>query len=324
MKRVLLLAAILAAAASSRAAELSVAGYRFYGSWRSLAHQLPGAHRFLDRLDLTEEQQKALGKVHKDWLAERREAYALARKGVPPLSAKDGSDPQKRTAYYERLREALRKAQVPPPVALANDILSEEQQGKLAEADKVIEAWDKWLAERMTKSEAELDEVLGPASESQPVATQYAYTLFGSLVKGGELLGRLRLSEEQDTGLQDLRKEYYAEYSAMMGPLYQSLGPLGRGKVPHASSMAVRVAIAKKGGAQVKEKYRRKLQSLLTKEQQNLLSMAHNITQERDRAIWDRYSQYIQDLSAILPPPTPARNPGTNTKAEQPKRQGGQ
>ena len=131
MRRFLLCVLVLAASGLARGAGQGEGDQRYYGRWRSLAYQLPGAHRFLDRLNLTEGQQKALDRVSREWLAKRRESYTAALKNLPPLAQADRKDPEKVQAYYAKRSQALKDAQVPPPVELVNDILVEEQLHKL-------------------------------------------------------------------------------------------------------------------------------------------------------------------------------------------------
>ena len=85
MRNILVAMGLVCAVARVGAAQGPVVTFRVQGSWRSLAYQLPGAYRFLDRVDLTQEQQKALDQVHKQWMAEQREAYEKVRKEVGPL-----------------------------------------------------------------------------------------------------------------------------------------------------------------------------------------------------------------------------------------------
>jgi len=295
-------------------AQQSVSQYRFYGRWRSLARQLPGAYRFIDRLDLTEEQQKALDKAYEKWTNDRREANALALKDLPPLSKDDRKDLPKLRKYYAERQRRLQKAQIPVPVDQVEDVLSQEQLAKLNSAHKAVEVWNRWLAGHVVKHDKEMDDLLGPVSEEQPRAYQYTYSMFGRLVKGGSLLGRVGLTEEQNAELTELRRHYYREYSELMGPLWHSL----RGaKLSPVSVSGIRAAAAAKGADEIRNRYTEQLKKVLTEEQLELLSKADEIARRRDAAIWERYSQYVLDLSAILPYPKPPAGKKT-PKPKQP------
>ena len=305
------------------AVEGAAAQERYVGAWRSLAYQLPGAYRFIDRLALTEEQQKALDKVQKDWAAQRQEAYGAAMKDFPPLSAEDQKDPQKVKEYYAKRTDVLKAAQVPPPVDYVHDILTEDQLNKISEARKVMEGWERWLAQNLGEYDRKLDGILGPAPEDPTGTKQYTYQMFSGFVAGGSLLGRLRLTPAQDAALQEIRKQYYSEYGSLWAPLGQ---PPAGGVVSYQQMNAVRAAIATKGWAELKEKYRILVDRLLTEEQRERLAKALAATEERDEAVWKRYSQYVADLSAILPVPPPVSqssavspNPAGETKNGKPK-----
>ena len=291
----ILLAGCIAAAHGEQG---SVAQYRFYGSWRSLGHRLPGAYRFIDRLNLTEEQQELLGKVYQDWASKRREAYAAVMKQIPSLSAEERKDPEKVKAYYAKRSDLLRKAQTPPDIDLVTDILTEPQLAKIQEAGKVLAALDAWLADHLAQYDKKLDALLGPVVSEKPQAEQYRYQMFEVYLKGGALLGRLGLTEQQDEALQGLRKRYYAEFSRMLAPLSISLA---NAKVSYTNLQGVRSHVGRKGGEAIRHRYREQIKEVLTKDQQALLEQAVQIVEERDKAVWERYSAYLLELEAILP-----------------------
>jgi len=303
MKRLLMTAAVLAMSCATSAAQSDGSPYRAYGSWRSLAYQLPGAYRFIDRLDLTEEQQKALDKVYRDWSTERRELMRKALGTLPPLTPEARKDPVRLKAYYARRTELYKAAQIPPPVALVNLILSDEQVQKILEANKVVEAWRKWLSDCMATYDKKLDRLLGPAPEAQPASKMYTYRMFDALTPGGSLLSRLKLSDKQAAALDDLRKQYYAEYREKLAPLNLSLRGAG---IPYAHVWAARRSIGSKARAEVKDRYRKLLGKVLTPAQRKLLADASKVLEERDNLIWDRYARYVEEFSAILPALKPA------------------
>ena len=310
MRRLWMVAAVLAIPWSARAAQENGSPQRVYGSWRALAYQLPGAYRFIDRLDLTEEQQKALDKVYKDWSTERRELMRRALETLPPLTAEERKDPERLKAYYAKRTDLYKAAQIPPPVALVNLILSDEQVERILEANKVVEAWRKSLAECMETYDAKLDGLLGPAPEGQPASRTYMYRMFDALIPGGSLLVRLKLSDKQTAALEGLRKRYYTEYREKLAQLSLSLRG---GQISYAHMRAARRSVGAKAQAEVKEQHRKLLRKVLTEAQQSLLADAGKIVEERDKVIWDRYLRYVEEFSAILPA---LKSPGIPDKKE--------
>jgi Spy/CpxP family protein refolding chaperone len=297
---------ILAILAASPAMGQSGRPGQAYASWRPMAYQLPGAYRFLDRLDLTEEQQTALGKIYKEWQTQRRELYSRVMSTIPPLSPEDRKDADKVRKYYERRRDVYQSAQIPMPIALISDILSEEQLGKIVEAGKLVEGWDTWLKAHMTKYDQKLDKLLGPAPNEQNRRSRYVYQALERVVEGASLFGRMKLSEAQAEGLKNLRARYYAEYSGALAPLSQSLR---NGQVDYAQAAAVRRAVGQKVRKEVADRIALELRRLLTDPQMALWAKAKEIVQERDLAIWERYSQYVAELSHIVPVRPPVTKP---------------
>ncbi|MFO7898776.1 MAG: hypothetical protein R6V58_06910 [Planctomycetota bacterium] len=313
MNRLLTVLTLLTVAAAAPAGEGTVAQYEFYGRWRHLARQLPGGYRFIDRLDLTEEQKKALDNVYDDWQTERREQRAEALKSLPKLSKGDRKDKAKVRAYYEKRRDLLRETAVPPPVELVGDILTADQLARIREANQVVDEWNRWLAAHVKKYEARLDALLGPVPADEPASQRYAYRAFAPYLDGGEMLGRVGLDGPQTEKLQSMRKEYYREYSAMMGPLWQSLRDT---EVSAGAVRTVRTAISHKGRSKIQQQYGQKLKEILTDEQLAQLRRADAIMKERDAAIWERYERYLAEISAILPYP---ERPEKTAAADRPE-----
>ncbi|MFW6107933.1 MAG: hypothetical protein ACOC70_01910 [bacterium] len=313
MNRLLGVLTLLTVATAALAGDQTVAQYAFYGRWRHLARQLPGGYRFIDRLDLTEEQKKGLDKVYDDWQTERRERRAEALQSLPKLSKEDRKDKAKLRAYYEKRRDLLRGTAVEPPVDLVSDVLTTDQLAKIQQADQVVNEWNRWLAAHVKKYEAKLDALLGPVPADEPAARRYAYQAFAPYLEGGEMLGRVGLDEAQTEKLQDMRKEYYRQYSAMMGPLWQSLRDT---EISAGTIRTVRTAISHKGRSRIQEQYGETLKEILTEEQLVQLREADAIVKERDAAIWERYQRYLAEISAILPYP---ERPGKPAEADEPE-----
>ncbi len=278
------------------------------GAWRSLLYQLPGAYRFLDRLDLTEEQQKALTRIYNEWAAERRGAYRDIAAKLPQLSAEDRKDPEKLKAYMIRYAELYKAAQIALPIELVDDVLSDAQLAKIREATRVMEEWEQWLAAHMAKYAKTLDELLGPvpAFEAQGAGQSFVFRTYESLVKGGELFGRLGLSSAQTEELKSLWGQYQTEYGSRLTALgHQS----SEGPVPLQQQMEARRIIAAKTQEQIRDKYSKLAMEILTPQQRDLLAKATDLIEERNKVLWERYEHYVFELSAIMPMPTPAASP---------------
>jgi hypothetical protein len=272
----------------------------YYGGWRTLAYQLPGAYRFLDRLDLSEAQEKALDKVYRKWAADRRELMQKALASLEPLSKDDRKDPEKLRAYYAERRKLYQATQIPPPLPLVNDILTEEQLAKIGEADTVVAVWNDWLAKHMAVHEETLDGILGPPPPEEARVLVNRYRMFRTFLPGGQFIGRLALGPEQVAELDRLRRGYYAEYRARLAPVTYSL----RGtEMDRTQSAAVRRAIAAKVRDDLVSDYRKRLEAVLTKAQRDRLSRAAKVVEEGDAAVQARYAEFDLELSAILPCP---------------------
>ncbi len=319
MKKVLALALVLSVPLSAHAAQRRFQGRRQEG-WRSLAYGLPGAYGMLDRLTLSNDQKKQLDEVYKDWSGKWRKAAEEAGQKIPRLSEEDRKDRNKLRAYWIQRREAYRKARPEPPVDKVGDILTPDQLGKVLEANQTVAGWLKWLAEQMPKYDKKLDALLGPAPEGLTPAKQRLYDNLDNYMDGGALLGRLGLTAKQETELQELGKTRSTDaYSSIVAPLDPSL----RGaKLSAAHAGAVRDAIRDDGWDLFKEAKREEVEKVLTQEQRDLLAKALLVVRERDKAIWKRYSDYLEDLGKIIPKPTgtpgrgaavrPARAPRNN------------
>jgi hypothetical protein len=309
---------IVLAAAAASGGENDQPSRREHIYWRSLAHQLPKAYRFLDRLDLTAEQEKALSKVYQDWQAQRREAYRKVHADFPRLKGKDLKDPETVKVYYLERSEALKAAQVAPPVALVDDILSEEQLVRLGEANKVIDSWEQWLSEYMTAHEKKLDALLGPPPEEPDRRRAYTFRVFARMVPGGSELGRLNLSDDQYERLDALRKSYYAETRDALAPLTQGAR---NGAVSYRQLATIRRAVTERARGLVNETYRERIFNILSNKQRAKLERAAKLIAERDRAIWDRYAMYLEELAAILPrqPLSPPPAEPESGASERPK-----
>jgi Spy/CpxP family protein refolding chaperone len=304
-------AAFLALAGAARSQQMTTSvRMRFQGGWRLLAHRLPGAYRFIDRLNLTEEQKKALAKISMDWAAERRELLTEVARTLPNLTKEERKNPEKVKAHYAKRREIYQSAQVPAPLALVSDVLTDDQIARIVQAGKVLDSWRKWLADHLEKCEARLDKVLGP-DDAETASGQKLGRLFVRQVPGGELLGRLDLSNAQVEKLEAIRKNYYADYSDKLGALNRSLQG-GSGLAAHQVS-TVRRTIGSRLRSTGEKKNHELIRQALTKEQRERLDKAIDITRERDDALWKRYQQYLQELSAVF---AAAEEPQQNTTAE--------
>jgi Spy/CpxP family protein refolding chaperone len=266
--------------------------------WRSLAYQLPKAYRFLDRLDLTAEQKKALSKVYEDWRAARREAYRKVSTDFPRLSREELKDPEKVKAYYLKRAESLKAAQVPPPLTLVDDILSEEQLARIGEANKVIDVWEAWLAKHLAEHEKKLDALLGPTPDPLERSRAYALRVLAQVLPGGSELPRLKLTDEQFEKLDALRKSYYARLRNALAPLTQSVRS---GAVNYRQLARIRPAISSRTRDRVQQNYREQVLAILTDHQRKLLEEAAKVIAERDNAIWEHYARFLEELAAILP-----------------------
>ena len=69
MQRALCLVMILAVPLGARGAGGPAERRALLGNWRMLVYRLPGGYRFLDRLELKEQQTKVLGEIHREWMA---------------------------------------------------------------------------------------------------------------------------------------------------------------------------------------------------------------------------------------------------------------
>lgn len=314
MTRMLFVGLVLVAVAPLGAAEgAAVHGTleirtRPQDAWRPLLYQLPGAYRFLDRLDLTEEQQKALAKIYSDWTAERRDAYREIAANLPQLSAEERKDPEKLKAYMARYTELYKAAQVAPSIELVEDVLSDVQLAKIREATRVIEEWEHWLAEHMAQYTKALDQLLGPVPifEAQGAGQPFIFRTYESFVKGGELFGRLGLSSAQTEELKSLWGRYQAEYGSLLTPLGQQPS---ESPVPLQQQMEARRVIAAKAQETIRDKYRKLVMEILTPQQRELFTKALALIEERDKALWGHYERYVLDLSAILPVPSAHASP---------------
>jgi Spy/CpxP family protein refolding chaperone len=275
-------------------------------SWRPMVYQLPGAYRFLDRLDLTEAQQAALAKIYSDWQTQRRELYAKVLSTVPALTDADRKDPAKVKKYYEQRREVYQNAQMPLPIALINDILSEAQLGKIAQAGKITDAWKTWLVEHIAAYEKKLEKVLG---SPQPLEdqTRRQYHIFGNILDGAALLGRLKMTDQQVAKLNGLRMKYFSDVNSIVAPITQVLRDA---EINPTVANELRKTVNEKARVQAAEELRSQLDAILTESQQEQLGEAQKIVAERDQAIWERYVQFLAALEEVLPSNSRKASPG--------------
>lgn len=276
---------------------------RSQDAWSPLLYQLPGAYRLLDRLDLTEEQRKALAKIYNDWATERRDAYREIATKLPQLSAEDRKDPEKLKAYMTRYTEIYKAAHVTPPIELVEDVLSDVQLAKIQEATRIMEEWEHWLAGHMAQYTKALDQLLGPVPvpEAEGAGQHFILRTYESLVRGGELFSRLSLSSAQIEELKALWGRYRTEYSSMLTPLSQQPR---EDAISIRQQMEVRHIIATKAQETIRDKYGKLAMQILTPPQRELFTKALALIEERDRALWERYERYVLDLSAVLPSPS--------------------
>ncbi len=307
----LLMIVVLPAGARAQYEGRGYGGARGKGDWRYLTYNLPGAYALLDRLDLSEAQQKALSEVYKRYMVEHRKAYAAVTKELPRIAARDYKDGKKMKAYYARRDELLEKHKAALPTEEVSDILTPDQLGKILEANQVIAGWEKWLLAHLAACDKKLDELLGPVPEAEeggyPYMAHYTYRVLDAYIQGAAALGgRLGLTEQQKAALAELGKGRYAQITAMIGPLSPSLRS-GKLKTGHAA--AVQSAVNKEAWAKVNEAHRQAVEKLLAKEQRDALAKGMKVLEERDRAICERYAGYVEDLSKVLPPRNKAGTP---------------
>ena len=115
--------------------------------------------------------------------------------------------------------------------------------------------------------------------------------------------------------LRGYKTQYYADRTQLYAPLRLTY-PVGAGTVAsYAQRRVVSRVISRKANEDTRNTYRQRLLEVLTPPQRKLLDEARAVVKQRDDAIWERYSRYVIELSAILPPPArptggAARNPG--------------
>jgi len=304
MKKLLLVLCVfgvptLAVAAQAERGRERVTRGKGHPTWRALAYRLPGGYGFLDRLDLSEEQQKVLGEIHTEWATRWSKAYRAAMSEIPRLTREDYKDRKKVRAYNAKARAAYRTVQVAPPTELVANVLTPEQLGKVLEADKVVEEWAKWLTAHLDQYGTKLDAAVGPAAEDPALAAPYAYGALDAYLPGAAgLVERLGLTEEQRAALEKLSAERQTEYHRLMAPLVPSLRRHTR---LADQQYAIRSALSKRIWEDVAAKQRGRVEALLTTEQKEKLAKGVKVIQERDVQIADRYKVYAEKVDKVLP-----------------------
>jgi len=300
MKTLLIAVCVVVLPLAADAAGRRPGRFQRAAGWQELASGLPGAYAYLGRLRLTQEQKEMLGEVYKEWSGRWREAAARAAAGVPRLSDKERQSPAKMRAYYVKRREARAKAKPAPPIEKVGNLLTPEQLGKVLEANRAVADWNKWLAENLPKWDAKLDAVLGPRPEGLTDQKQRAFSGLRDYLPGGALLGRLGLTEAQETALMELGVGRNRAYAELVGPL----GPaLRAAPLSGSQTAAVQGAVRNTGWDAVKAAHGASIRKQLSAEQLAKLAKAVAVVEERDKAISTRYAEYVAALSKILSGP---------------------
>jgi YD repeat-containing protein len=271
------------------------------GQRRFLTYRMPGAYRFVERLDLTDEQKSALDRIAADWMAERRSAQTKTMNEMGKLGPEARKDPEKVRAHYAKLRERLEEMRPEPPVDLVEDVLTEEQRKTIGEAGKVTAEWTQWLAGAIEANNRKLDKVLGARDEATGDPMRYRYHAYGQLLAARwRLASRLQLTDAQAAALESLYKEYSSESRMVMTSALRDARSDG---IPSAEASQIGSMVRVRMRNALLEKYRARAQDLLTSDQRSALDEAERIAKERDEAVWERYQQYMAALSSVLPGP---------------------
>ena len=279
-------------------------------SLATLRYYLPGAYALLDRLELTEEQEKILVEIAKKHLAERRKASTAAWKSVPRVAGADLKDPEKRKAYYAKTREAYKAARLDPPIDEISNVLTPEQLGRILKADQIIAEWRTWLAEHLAAYDKKLTAAVGPEPEAEPGAytARYAYYVFENYLKGSsQLARRLGLAKEQGAALAKLRQRPYGARSPF---LFALTTPPKDGKLSATRLRSIQTLLSARAWEEKKKETRAKIEELLTGKQRDALAAGVKILEERDAAILKRYTQCVAEVDKILPRPKPSAGAG--------------
>lgn len=283
-------------------------GQQKAGTWKQMTYdtRCPAPLCLLDRLSLTDDQQKVLDEIYTEWSTKQSKAYADAKGKVPKLSAEDQKDPAKMKDYMARRTAAYKEAQVPMPIDQMKNVLTPEQTEKLNAASKVLADWSKWLTEYLAGFDKQLDAILGPAPAERDYWYAWKYTALDNYLKGASNLGdRLGLTKEQEAALHKAHSEYQNEVNAMVAPANAALNAQ---KDPKDYARAIQSMLYAECQKIAGEKLRLAIEKLLTQDQRDKLAKAAGVVAERDKGLVASYADYAAKINTALP--APARKPG--------------
>jgi len=303
MRKALLVILLLVVPAAAQAQGRGARGRRRYSrepTIASLASVLTGGHCLIDRLSLTADQKKVLLEAYKQWSAKRAKVGREVWAKLPKMSREDWRNAKKVAAWRAQRQKLMDEAGIKPPVEQVNDVLTPEQFGKIAEANKAVAEWETWLLAHVATYDAKLTAAIGPDVPEQTAPPRYAYRSLDTYEPmGAQLAGRLELTDEQHAALRELRRGYVTRYNQVrstLHPLVQS-GKMTREQVSNLQAVITATPTAEKA----REEQRAAIGKLLTPQQRQEIQKGLLILEERNKAIRERYPKYAAALDKVLP-----------------------
>ena len=273
-----------------------VIGRKAAFAWRSLIYRLPGAYALLDRVKLTDDQNKVLGEISLEWRKKWDAARDEAVKQVRRPDRKDMTDDAKRAAYYAACRKAGEKARPPLPMDAARSVLTMEQVDRLDSVDQAVKDWQTWLRTTVDESEKKLDKLLGATPGKSDWARLRVLRAVRPYVEGGQFLTRLGVTAEQKAALDDALK-------ARALPLPPARARQAFSKVTYGRHRDLYSALSSGSTQQRADAIRAKVNDVLTAAQRKTLAAAAAIASARAKAIAVRFEAFRARLDKVLPPP---------------------
>jgi hypothetical protein len=268
-------------------------------AWRGLSYALPDGYGHLDKLDLSDEQKKALGDIYNEWNAKRKKARSEALKNLPKLSAEDRRDAKKIKEHYEKREEVLKEANVPAPLDAVRGALKPDQLEKLEAAARAEQKWAKWIREELPKFEKRLNQAVGAEPDKGTRTNSYMLRRLASILPGATLIPRLGLDEDTTRKLLDIARSGHRRVSREARRAEYELRKMQRLDPDYGRTVGHALVVGREADSN-KEKLA-EISKLLSAEQQAKLAKGAAILRERNTAIWERFAVRRAALEKALP-----------------------
>jgi len=303
MKKLTVLVTVLAVStvALGAAAQLKEQYRAQYEKTRYLGLQyvLPGGYALVTRLGLSEEQQKLLGEIHKEYMSEYYKVQRTIHAKLPKMGPGDYRDPAKYAAWNHKRRELMRQQKLAPPVEKVGNVLTPEQLGKVLKAHAQYEAWVQWLVTHLAEADGKLNEVAGPEAKELDEETRRLFTSLAALLARPSLLARLGLTAEQRAKLKTLADDYLVRSRGVGAMVYPSLRS---DKLSPEQLAAARGVLQAEAYKCLREQFRGQALAVLTAQQKDKLDRATQVIEAGNTEIVRRYLAYVKEVDSVLPP----------------------